>query len=293
MKIIKLDNLDLEKLSTFDWHPNLFRMSLHGKNYILKRFEVTMYKGVYKGVADFVLSHEIATVKSLNKHAHLFTRELCIPEYLVQANETIIGHLTKEVEDAITLEATLKNPDIPINLKMKYLKEVGLMLKRCDFARKALGTFALNDLHEENILVTKADDQIHVVDMAAAAIGSNYPERAKYLAPCSFLASSLSKNSAKNYNYEKPSRDNDLYCYIIMILNYLAGVDISNLNREKFYAYLVYLEKNGLNRELVNMFKLLGENEPNQNPSLLLDAISAKTLSFSRTYFNAKKNSNY
>lgn len=76
----------------------------------------------------------------------------------------------------------------------------------------------------------------------------------------------------------------DLYCYIIMILNYLYGESINNVDIVRFYDYLNYLESIGVNKELIENFGKILINKDNENPIELLDSITNEQV------YRAKKN---
>ena len=67
-----------------------------------------------------------------------------------------------------------------------------------------------------------------------------------------------------------------------MILNYLYGKNINNLNLEDFYNYLTYLEEIGINKELIEIFKNIVSNKDNENPYDLLDTLTTEQVARSR-----------
>ena len=74
------------------------------------------------------------------------------------------------------------------------------------------------------------------------------------------------------------------------ILNYLLGENINNYKLEEYYEYLYYLEKIGINKELLNTFELLVTNSPNVNPSNYLESITQEQIAKAKyKIFNLKK----
>ena len=69
--------------------------------------------------------------------------------------------------------------------------------------------------------------------------------------------------------------NSDLYCYIMVILNYLYD---SNLNTtvaiEEFYEYMNYLEYIWIDKNLVSLFEIIVTNKNNKNPEYLLSSIT-------------------
>lgn len=58
--------------------------------------------------------------------------------------------------------------------------------------------------------------------------------------------------------------------------------NINNLNLEDFYNYLTYLEKIGINKELIEIFKNIVSNKDNENPYDLLDTLTTEQVARSR-----------
>lgn len=63
---------------------------------------------------------------------------------------------------------------------------------------------------------------------------------------------------------------------------YLYGENINNLNLGDFYNYLTYLEKIGINKELIEIFKNIVSNKDNENPYDLLDTLTTEQVARSR-----------
>ena len=76
-----------------------------------------------------------------------------------------------------------------------------------------------------------------------------------------------------------PNSDSDIYCYCMIILNYLYGDKINNIGIENYYEYLNYLEAIGVNKELLDVFsKLLIGNCRNENPVNYLDSLTSEQI---------------
>ena len=66
----------------------------------------------------------------------------------------------------------------------------------------------------------------------------------------------------------------DLYCYVIVILNYLYGENINNISIEEFYDYLNYLDSLKINYNLLECFERIVSNGNNINPVGYIDALT-------------------
>lgn len=130
--------------------------------------------------------------------------------------------------------------------------------------------------------------KVNGVNLDSAKIGNNNACAARFLTPFSLLNSAVEKyNINKDENasgYVVADENTDLYCYIIMILNYLYGESINNVDIVRFYDYLNYLESIGVNKELIENFGKILINKDNENPIELLDSITNEQV------YRAKKN---
>ena len=70
-----------------------------------------------------------------------------------------------------------------------------------------------------------------------------------------------------------PDQNSDLYCYNVMILNYLYQDNITRLSIREFYEYLNYLNSIGMPLELLDSFNKLFDLSDNVNPYEILDMI--------------------
>ena len=73
-----------------------------------------------------------------------------------------------------------------------------------------------------------------------------------------------------------PSRDTDLYCYIMILLNTLSGINMTNVTTTNFYLYMNYLENIGINKNLLFAIESIYHNGDNQNVLPYLDELIYK-----------------
>lgn len=204
--------------------------------------------------------------------------EIVFPEKIAVVNSEIIGFTMPLIESINLLEA-LKSNDISNEQKITYLKEIGLLLEKMKKVRAYtyIDEFYLNDMHEGNFIVDKNDNHVKVVDIDSCKINRNYIFSSKYLSRRSMInfVSKYQRNNPKSIGEGSfiPDENTDLYCYIIMILNFLYGESINMFTLEDFYSYLEYLDNIGLDKELLSIFELVVSNKQNENPYELLDSI--------------------
>ena len=84
--------------------------------------------------------------------------------------------------------------------------------------------------------------------------------------------------------YIIPTSNSDLYCYNIMVLNYLYGDNINNLSESAFYDYLNYLRYIGIDYSLLDSFSKLVKYKDNDNISCYLDSLSRENICRAKGY---------
>lgn len=267
MHILNLNKESLEPFSlnenTISTEGELYTFNFEGSKKLIKLLD--FYETPY-------YNNKLKIILSLNNFRNVLPEELCIPEGLIQTNDFINGFYLPFIKGT-NLKTILSSNEVSHNTKIEYLKLVGNLLetiKNIDFY--------LNDLHEDNFIITDGG-KLKAVDLDSAVIGNTLPFASKYLTPFS-LAARVSKYKVVNkkdaFGYIYPSNDTDLYCYMIMILNYLLGVRVSSYKIESFNKLLNELNDIGLDKELIDVFSLIISNKENINPVNLLDTITEK-----------------
>lgn len=193
----------------------------------------------------------------------------------------IIGFTVPKIEGT-NLSTILNDSSINYKEQIYYLKKIGEILNQLHNIRKytPLNSFYINDLHESNFIVDNNNRELKVIDLDSCKICSNEPFAARFLTPVS-MVSEVDKykinNDPHSNGYIVPN--SDLYCYSMIILNYLYGGKISNIGIENYYEYLNYLETIGVNKGLIDIFsKLLVANCKNENPLNYLDSLNSEQI---------------
>lgn len=189
---------------------------------------------------------------------------------------------TTEKITGIELACALSYQKVPVNNKISWLKQIGALLRNMKDIRYKyphLSNFYYNDMHERNFIVTE-EGIVYGIDPDSFSIQDNIPVRGMY----SMYLNQESASGYKKYHscislcdYTTniiPDENLDLYCYIRMILNFMAGKQLSNFNLEMFHNYLNYLESHGANLELLYCLSSIhNDSIDNINPDYLLDYI--------------------
>lgn len=234
------------------------------------------------------LANKLYTLEMLDVNRKYLPENLCIPDYLTIVGGVVEGFTMPKIE-GINFSTTLKNKNITIEEKIYYLKKIGELLHQLEQIRKytPFNDFYLNDIHESNFIVNPYKKTITAVDLDSSRVCSKANFASRYLTPLALLNNVKDKykiieDNSSSLGYVEADSNTDLYCYIIMILNYLYGKNINNLNLEDFYNYLTYLEEIGINKELIEIFKNIVSNKDNENPYDLLDTLTTEQVARSR-----------
>lgn len=228
-----------------------------------------VFKKLYVDEGE-VFGNKLYTInEEINKKDDIAMEELVLPEQLVSVKGKISGFTMPYVE-SINLKTVLDSCEFITKEKLLYLKQVGEILEKIKKVRiyKNLSNFYLNDLHASNFILNKQTSRINVVDMDSCRIGNNMSVPSKYLNKNAFI-SEVSKYKKVNNNiggvYEA-DENTDLYCYTLMILEYLYGDKLTNLSIGDYYVYLEYLSSLGVSKELIDKFALIYSSKDNENP---------------------------
>lgn len=234
------------------------------------------------------LANKLYTLEMLDVNRKYLPENLCIPDYLTIVGGVVEGFTMPKIE-GVNLSTILRNKNLTIEEKIYYLKKIGELLHQLDQIRKytPFNDFYLNDIHESNFIVNPYKKTITAVDLDSSRVCSKATFASRYLTPFALLNNVKDKykiieDNSSSLGYVEADSNTDLYCYIIMILNYLYGENINNLNLGDFYNYLTYLEEIGINKELIEIFKNIVSNKDNENPYDLLDTLKPEQVARAR-----------
>lgn len=239
-----------------------------------------------------VFSNKLYTINELiDKGSEINVPELVLPEKLVAVYGNIVGFIMPYI-DNIDFKTVLNSFEFTNKQKIEYFKEIGEILESMKRVREftSVNEFYINDLHENNFILNKETGRINVVDLDSCKIGFNSAFAARYLSYRSpvNLISKYRKVPSVMYNEPRilPDYNTDIYCYIVTILNYLSGINVSNLSMDDFYDYLSYLHKLGVSYELIDILALVYTEHDNINPYEYLDELASVV---GRSHYNVYK----
>lgn len=297
MKVITMSNKKFELLRPLEI-PNHI-LNTEAKLFELKhKGESKLFKKLYINNGPS-FGNKLYTLEMLDMNKKYLPDNFSVPDYLVSVAGIIQG-FTVPRREGIELSTFLITQKNNFKEDIYYLKKVGEILEQLEYIRKCtpLKSLYINDLHESNFIVNNDKRCVYVIDLDSSKIGENQAFPAKLLVPNYLLKTcpvkyELTENEIYG-EHIKINNNTDLYCYIIMILNYLYGKNISNITILEFYEYLNYLDRIGMNKELLDIFNNLVVEKDNTNPVNYLDTITneqicrAKEFVFKKTSKNLK-----
>ncbi len=240
------------------------------KDYILKKLFILS--------ADS-LANKLSTVLMLGDYGYrLDAPELVLPEHQVLIDNQISGFTIPYIKGQ-NLGTILSNFHTSDEQAFDYFKKVGKVLDHIQtnsaYAFPGGTKFQINDLHPYNILVDE-NGELKFVDLDSAYLGSRLPNPSMYLATSKELLSNTNKYPVINLDYGHiniPNDNTDLYCYNMMILEYIAREKVRKLKVEDYYEYLSYLSGLGYGKDIMDSFYRLPISSNNVNPYECLDQI--------------------
>lgn len=272
MNIMNMSKYDLRKIKKFSLARGL--INTEAELFILKvkndwNIEYKMLKVFYNNSGSN-FSNKLFTINELiDKKEIINMNELVIPEKILIINDEVKGFSMPYIK-SVSFETVLNDFKIDNLNKIEYFKQISNILKKMDQLRKnsELSDFYLNDIHENNFIVNNETDKINVVDLDSCKIGGNKPFASKYLtmyAPISNMNSKYKLNNDINFSScVIPDKNTDLYCYTMMIINFLFKGKANLMNRDKYYLYLDYLRSIGYSYNLLDKFYKIYEYVDNE-----------------------------
>lgn len=291
MQIINMSKTKLNSLEPLILPKNvtsteceLFKYPYYGKEKLLKKLHRT---------DGIIFANKLYTIEALNANKDSMPSNFVLPESLVSINKKIEAFTMKYIK-GINLSVILNNPDITYEEKIHYLKSIGRILEQMQNIRKYtnLNNFYLGDIHEDNFLVERDKQEIYIVDLDSCKIAGNKSFPGRQLTNSSLIKYNNTKYQTLSQTDDladyKIDENTDIYCYIIMILNYLYDGRVDRLSLDKFYDFINYLEDIKVNIELIECFNKIVVGGNNINPCNYLDTLTPKQVAGARRLYKKK-----
>lgn len=291
MQIINMSKTKLNSLEPLILPKNvtsteceLFKYPCYGKEKLLKKLHRT---------DGIIFANKLYTIGALNANKDSMPSNFVLPESLVSINKKIEAFTMKYIK-GINLSVILNNHDITYEEKIHYLKSIGRILEQMQNIRKYtnLNNFYPGDIHEDNFLVERDKQEIYIVDLDSCKIAGNKSFPGRYLTNSSLIKYNNTKYQTLSQTDDladyKIDENTDIYCYIIIILNYLYDGRVDRLSLDKFYDFINYLEDIKVNIELIECFNKIVVGGNNINPCNYLDTLTPKQVAGARRLYKKK-----
>lgn len=238
-------------------------------------------KMVLKKIDPIRCDEVISKVLFLNRYKNLMPSNFVIPEFLVLLDNKNL-YMAIDYINGNNLGDVLKDKNINICDKKRYLSYIGNTLEEMRHMREnpLFSDFCLGDLHEDNFIVS--NKKLYTIDLDDAKIDSISPIASYLQVGSLFSYLHTDKYIIEDYNpyfvKYKVDYNTDMYCYIMVILNFLYGDNVNNMNINDFYCYLDYLYKIGIDSSLLECFNSISSSDDNINPMNYIDSLTSNQI---------------
>ena len=270
--IAKCEELYLNS-SILNSEANLFKININGQDKVLKKF------------FNCDLDNKLFTINKLIQNRDFFDERFVIPERVAYLDDFMVGYIMRYV-DNYNLSDILNSNEYSISFKKDLLRQIGNILLYADKIRnqnKELSNFYIGDLHVNNFMYDKESKILTVCDLDSCKISPEFNFPSLYLLTSPSL-SFMSKYPLDINGDNVINSNTDIFCYIILILNFLYGGNVQKMGLTDYYNYLEYLKKNGLSSGLYTLFYKIYSEDDNINPVDLIDAIPDDISKFHKSY---------
>jgi len=280
MQILNMSKIQFESLDRLELPDSVFNTEAQmfivpGKNKWSKKQSIL--KRLYVDTGE-TFSNKLYTIHELlDKKDVIGVEELVMPEALAAVDSEIVGFTMPYVSN-INFQVVMDSNEYTTSQKIAYLKEVGALLDKLRKVREytSVKDFYLNDIHENNFILNQTTGRINAVDLDSSKIGNNLTAAARYLTPISqlpLISKYVPLERSVGGTYEV-NENTEIYCYIVMIFNFLYGSNIGKMPIPDFYVYLEYLSKIGVSKEFLDKISYIYTGKSNENPFEYLDELN-------------------
>ncbi|MBR1385993.1 MAG: hypothetical protein IJ568_04110 [Bacilli bacterium] len=293
MRVITLSKRKFESLEQIKLSRNILNTesNIYMFNY---KNEPKVIKKLFYQEGD-VFANKLYTLEMLSSNKKNLPESFAIPDSLISVSGHIQGFSIPFIEGE-NLTNILNDKEVSLEEKKYFLVKVGEILNQLKAIRNYtdLKDIYLGDLHSSNFIANKDNKKLSVVDLDSCKIKGNKSSVSKYLNELSILNYVKGKYEISNNDigYVKIDENTDLFCYNMMILEFLYGKGINDLSIDEYLEYLDYLKYIGLDYNLIESFYTLVTNKKNENISSLINTINTEQICRANqlVYKKVKKN---
>lgn len=240
-----------------------------------------------------IFANKLYTIEMLDFYKKYLPNNFIIPDSLISVDEKVLG-FTIPKYNGINFADLLNDKEVSVKDKLYYFKKIGETLDKLKGIRNntSLKEIYINDLHESNILVNKDRKELAFIDLDSCRLDKNGCFSAKYLGPSFFITDTINKyilnEDGNGIGYIYANHNSDLYCYNVMILNFLYGSRINRMSPDAYKRYLKYLEDLKIDNKLIDCFYRLSSKSNNKNPMNYIESITDEQFNSAKRYIYEK-----
>lgn len=275
----QLDKISLMSVSGFNNEARIYRY----EDYVLKYFNIEIDR--------YTKEMLLLEFDKNRQDIVLNLPEIVMPEFLFYFKNIFRGYLMQFIEGR-TLKSVLRDDSISFDKKRECLVKLGEFLEKIDNVRKnnsKLSTLYLNDLHANNVMVTP-EGGIRILETDSMRF-NNVGNFSAYYLEVPYGSELLDLKNKYDIHYDsfllsegieyeemRANRESDMYCYIMMILEFICGEDIHEKSYVNYKNNINSLLKKGLPVELFEIFMNIYSEQENVNPYKLLYKLENRIL---------------
>lgn len=275
----QLDKFSLMSVSGFNNEARIYRY----EDYVLKYFNIEIDR----------YNKEMLLLEFDKNRQDIVLNlpEIVMPEFLFYFKNIFRGYLMQFIEGR-TLKSVLRDDSVSFDKKRECLVKLGEFLEKLDNVRKnnsKLSTLYLNDLHANNVMVTP-EGGIRILETDSMRF-NNVGNFSAYYLEVPYGSELLDLKNKYDIHYDsfllsegieyeemRANRESDMYCYIMMILEFICGEDIHEKSYVNYKNNINSLLKKGLPVELFEIFMNIYSEQENVNPYKLLYKLENRIL---------------
>lgn len=217
-----------------------------------------------------LLQKEKTVIDLMSNKKEIAIPELVLPKATIRINNRFKGIGIEHIHGT-NLSVYLSSNNIPLDFKIKLLKQLGTILQKIKNANPKLN-LAYGDVHEDNFIFN--GETLYGIDTDGIRINNN-PGRVNFFFSSPIMYQSKKYPFGRDY-YAAASTDTDLFCFIMMILKIVSNEnEIYRISLDDYKRYLDYLASIGFDTKLLECFaSIYDPNIDNIDPTPYLDSLN-------------------
>ena len=209
--------------------------------------------------------------------------ELVLPKAKIFVEDRFKGEVLKRIK-GYNAHYYLGCNNVRLRRKIDALRTIGLILKKIERSNPKYNA-CFSDVHGGNFMIGY-DNNVYAIDTTGMGL-LGIPGSTNFYTY--FLVNRhLSKYEVDCYGIMHTSKQTDIYCYAMMIIEVLLNnKNVFSLETDQYRKLLELLDKLGFDSRLVNsLSSVMDDDVSNINPVIYLDTIEEEKVKQLRKSFN-------